>query len=209
MTTRKPIFDAIRAARGKGFTPAEVTTTDEFLTRLGVPIESPAPGSLAVNATAIALLHHFEQCRLNAYIDAVGVPTIGWGSTYYPGGERVKMGDKITQAQADDMFARIMERDFAAPIRAALGSTPTNADQFGAMVALAYNIGLDGFKGSSVLRRHRAGAPDAEVTDAFLMWTKGGGRVLNGLVRRRKAEAALYRSDYAELRAHTHGSVVA
>jgi len=201
----KRLFDAVRAVKGSPLSQADVDTINAALGA------APAPqsGGLTVNAIAIALLHHFEQCRLNAYIDAVGVPTIGWGSTYYPSGERVKMGDKITQAQADDMFARIMERDFAAPIRSLLGSTPTTADQFGAMVSLAYNIGFDGFKGSSVFRRHRERASGADVTAAFLMWNKGGGKVLAGLTRRRNAEAALYRGDYAALRTHTHGQVAA
>jgi GH24 family phage-related lysozyme (muramidase) len=165
--------------------------------------------ALKVGPKALALIHHFEQCKLNAYRDAVGIPTIGWGMTYYPDGSRVQMGDKITQDQADDMFARIMDLDFAGPVRKALGDTPTTPAQFGAMCALAYNIGLKGFTGSSVLRRHRAGASDADVTAAFQMWNKGGGKILNGLVRRRNAEAALYRSDWAAVERFTNGQVKA
>lgn len=202
---RKPIFDAVRTARGgKGFDPADVVILDEALDRLNVPRGAVASGPLVVNDRGIKLLHHFEQCRLEAYLDAVKVPTIGWGSTYYPSGERVKIGDRITQAQADDMFARILERHFAAPIRGLLDGVPTNADQFSAMAALGYNIGFKGFRESSVLRRHRKGG---DVTAAFAMWNKAGGKVLNGLVRRRAAEAALYRGDYAALRAHTQGAV--
>ena len=165
--------------------------------------------NLKVGPKALALIHHFEQCRLVAYRDAVGIPTIGWGMTYYPDGSRIQMGDRITQEQADAMFAQILERDFAGPVRKALGETETNAAQFGAMCALAYNIGLKGFTGSSVLRRHRAGADDGEVTKAFQMWNKGGGRVLNGLIRRRNAEAALYRSDWPAVERFTNGQVKA
>lgn len=165
--------------------------------------------TLKVGPKALALIHHFEQCRLNAYRDAVGVPTIGWGMTYYPDGSRVQMGDRITQDEADDMFAQILERDFAGPVRNALGDAQTSPAQFGSMCALAYNIGVKGFTGSSVLRRHRASASDAEVTKAFQMWTKAGGRVLNGLVRRRNAEAALYRSDWPAVERFTNGQVKA
>lgn len=165
--------------------------------------------NLKVGPKALATIHHFEQCRLSAYRDAVGVPTIGWGMTYYPDGSRVTMGDKITQGQADDMFARILERDFAGPVRKAIGEAVTTPAQFGAQVALAYNIGIKGFTGSSVLRLHRAKAVDAEVTKAFQMWNKAGGRILNGLVRRRNAEAALYRSDFAALERFTNGQVKA
>lgn len=165
--------------------------------------------TLKVGPKAIALLHHFEQCRLTAYRDAVGVPTIGWGMTYYPDGERVQMGDRITQAQADEMFATLLERDFAGPVRNAVAGVPTTPAQFGAMAALTYNIGVRGFTGSTVLRRHRAGAPDDEITAAFLMWNKAGGRVLPGLTRRRNAEAALYRSDFEALERFTQGEVKA
>lgn len=165
--------------------------------------------NLKVGPIALDLIHHFEKCRLTAYRDAVGVPTIGWGQTYYPSGERVKMGDRITQAQADEMFARIMERDFAGPIREALDDAPTTAAQFGAMCALAYNIGKDDFLGSTVMRRHKAEASDADMTAAFLMWNKAGGKVLPGLTRRRNAEAALYRSDFAGVKHFTQGQVAA
>ena len=171
---------------------------------------------LKVGPKALATIHHFEQCRLRAYRDAVGIPTIGWGMTYYPDGRRVKIGDTITQAEADAMSAMIMERDFAAPVRAAVGTSPTTPAQFGAMVALAYNIGIGpklwvpgrakGFRQSQVLKLHRAG-DYAGAAKAFDGWTRAGGRVLAGLVRRRAAEAALYRSDFAALKLHTQGTV--
>ena len=204
---RTPVFDAIRTARGKGFTNNDVLAVHNLLDVLGVP--RAGTGALNVNLLALSLIHHFEDCKLSAYIDAVGIPTIGWGSTYYLSGEKVRIGDRITQQEADDLFARVMERDFAGPIRNALANTPTTVDQFGAMCALAYNIGLQGFLGSTVLRRHRASASGHEVSEAFRMWNKGGGKVLAGLVRRRNAEAALYRSDYAALKQFTNGEVVA
>lgn len=174
--------------------------------------------NLKVGPKALALIHHFEQCRLSAYRDAVGIATIGWGMTYYPDGVKVRLGDAITQAQADAMSAEIMERDFAAPIRAALGDAPTTPAQFGAMVALAYNIGIGprlwvpgrakGFRQSEVLKRHKAGDL-AGAAASFGSWTRAGGKVLPGLVRRRNAEAALYRSDFAAVERFTNGQVKA
>lgn len=161
---------------------------------------------LRVGPVAIATLHHFESCELEAYRDAVGIPTIGWGNTYYLDGRKVRMGDRLTQVQADVLFARILERDFAAPVRAMLGDRPTKPAQFGAMVCLAYNIGTKGFGQSTVLREHRAGNFD-RAANAFALWNKAGGKVLNGLVRRRAAEAALYRSDFAALERFTNGEV--
>jgi GH24 family phage-related lysozyme (muramidase) len=181
--------------------------------------------TLKVGPKALALMHHFESCRLNAYRDSVGIPTIGWGMTYYPDGRRVKIGDRITQIQADAMFAELLERDFAAPVRAALGAAGTSPAQFGAMVALAYNIGVGpkvwipglkkGFRQSEVLKRHKAGdflgagglGGDDPTSGAFGGWVRAGGKVLAGLVRRRSAEAALYRSDFANLARFTNGEV--
>lgn len=181
--------------------------------------------SLRVGPMALALVHHFEQCRLVAYLDSVKVPTIGWGMTYYPDGRRVRLGDRITQAQADDVFALLLERDFAAPVRKAIGNVPTTPAQFGAMVALAYNIGMGtvlwlpgmkkGFRQSDVLKRHKAGdyagaggmGGSDPTPGAFGGWIRAGGEVLAGLVRRRSAEAALYRSDFANVARFTQGEV--
>ena len=164
-----------------------------------------APTPVTVGPVAIALLHHFESCALTAYRCPAGKWTIGWGMTYYPDGRRVKAGDRITQAQADDMFAQLLARDFAPAVVTAIGATATPA-QFGAMVALAYNIGVKAFSRSSVARLHRAGRYDAAAA-AFALWNKADGVVSSGLVRRRRAEAALYRSDFAELKLVTYGDV--
>lgn len=181
--------------------------------------------TLKVGPKALTLMHHFEECRLKAYLCPARRPTIGWGMTYYPDGRRVKMGDQITQSQADAMFAELIERDFATPIRAALGDAPTTPAQFGAMVALAYNVGIGpklwvpsrakGFRQSEVLKRHRAGdylgaagvGGKEPTSGAFGGWVRAGGQILGGLVRRRAAEAALYRSDFVNLSRFTHGAV--
>lgn len=157
---------------------------------------------------AKALMHHFESCSLRAYRDAVGIPTIGWGMTYYPDGRKVAMGEALTQEQADDLFDVIATRDFAEPVNALLGDAETTPAQFGAMVALAYNIGIGNFRKSSVLRRHLAG-DDEGAAAAFGMWNKAGGKVLAGLTRRRAAEAALYRSDFGAVERFTNGAVKA
>jgi GH24 family phage-related lysozyme (muramidase) len=172
-----------------------------------------------VGPKARALMHHFESCKLKAYPDPAtgGKPwTIGWGMTYYPDGRIVQPGDRISQEKADAMLAQLLERDFAAPVSAAIGSAPTTAAQFGAMVALAYNIGVGprvwlpgmrkGFRQSEVLKLHRAGKYDAAAL-AFGSWTRAAGQVMAGLVRRRAAEAALYREDMAEVKRLTMGDV--
>lgn len=157
---------------------------------------------LKVGPKARALMHHFEQCKLKAYRCPAGVWTIGWGDT----GPHVKPGLVWTQQQADDAFAARIEREFAPAVRKAIGDSSTSPAQFGAMVALAYNIGVKAFAGSSVARKHKAG-DHAGAAASFALWNKAGGRVLAGLTRRRAAEAALYRSDWAALAKHTQRAV--
>jgi lysozyme len=149
-----------------------------------------------------AVMHYFEQCRLEAYPDPAtgGDPwTIGWGDT----GPDVAPGLRITQDEADERFARRLAREFEPAVAKALRS-PTQA-QFDAGVCLAYNIGAEAFAGSSVVRKHNAGDTHG-AADSFLLWNRAGGRVMLGLRRRRAAERALYLgATAAEAIAHAQG----
>lgn len=134
-----------------------------------------------------ACIRHFEGCRLTAYKDAVGVWTIGWGST----GPAIHAGLTWTQAQADADLDRRLDTEFAPGVVQALAGAPATAAQFSALVSLAYNIGLSALRSSTLLRRHRAG-DIAGAAEEFARWRFAGGRVLAGLVRRRAAERLLY-----------------
>lgn len=135
------------------------------------------------------LIKRNEGCRLTAYRDVGNVLTIGWGHT----GPDVYEGMTITQEQADQMLDERLDREFGAAVTKAIGDAPTTQDQFDAMVSLAYNIGVGGFRKSSVLRYHLRGAYIA-AADCFRLWNKVAGRVNKGLVRRREEERALYLS---------------
>lgn len=135
---------------------------------------------------------HQEGIVLHPYKDSVGIPTIGIGMTYYPfTGKKVTMDDKpLTQEQAFTYFGEILK-----PYCLAVYSTTRddiNQNQFNALVSLAYNIGTGGFKGSTVHRLVNAGISDDQLKQAFLMWSKAGGKTNMGLVERRKAEYQLY-----------------
>ena len=146
-----------------------------------------------VGPRAQALIKSFEGCKLHSYMPTPNDrPTIGYGATFHADGTPVRMGEVWTQAQADEAFARDINK-YGAKVAALLGDDPTTPAQFGAMVALAYNIGLGAFARSTVLRKHREGKFGA-AADSFLLWTKQAGKVLAGLVRRRNAERALYLS---------------
>lgn len=145
-----------------------------------------------ITKKGIDLMKEFEGLRLEAYQDIVGVWTIGYGNTYYEDGTRVKKGDKITKERALDLYTNIMNR-FSDQVRNAIVNPDRISDtQFSAMVSLAYNIGIGAFKGSTLLRKVNANPCDPTIPNEFLRWNKAGGKIVNGLTRRRQAEADLY-----------------
>ena len=138
-----------------------------------------------MNKAGLDLIKSFEGLRLKAYRCPAGVPTIGYGAT----GPDVRIGMIWTEGQADARLVADVAR-FEQAVAKAL-TVPANENEFAAMVSLAFNIGTGAFARSSVLRRHNA-RDFAGAAEAILLWNKGGGRVLPGLVRRRKAERDLY-----------------
>jgi lysozyme len=137
-----------------------------------------------VNSAGIELIKRSEGCRLQSYDDGFGTWTIGYGRT-----AGVRPGQHITQQEAERMLAEDLAA-FGGQVAALCTLTP-NPNQLGALTSLAYNIGVDNFHKSTVLKRHNAGHP-AEAAEAFKMWNKAAGHVVPGLVRRRSEEAALY-----------------
>jgi lysozyme len=145
---------------------------------------------MKVNAEGYALIKRFEGCRLKAYKCPANVLTIGYGNTFYENGDKVKEGDVITQARAEELAKFIIDQ-FAVSI-APFIKQPLTENQFSACVSLAYNIGTGGFKKSSVFKKLNVNPLDATIADSFRLWNKGGGKVLKGLVTRREAEIQLY-----------------
>ena len=143
-----------------------------------------------INKATIDLVKEFEGCKLTAYRDAVGVWTIGYGTTARAGlGIIPTAGMTITQAEADQLLADGLNK-FADQIRPMINAD-LNDNQFGACVSLAYNIGAHAFSTSSALKHILAGDYD-KAANAILLWNKAGGKVLKGLVRRREAERKLF-----------------
>lgn len=153
----------------------------------------PAPAvENEIDPRAIALIKEFEGFRSEAYRDPVGIWTIGYGTTKAAGvGIDPKAGMTITEAEAEKYLRRALDK-FAEQIRPHI-KRPTTPAEFGAMLSLAYNIGPGAFSGSTVLERFNAG-DKAGAAEAFGWWNRAGGKVLAGLVRRRKAEADLFLS---------------
>lgn len=134
----------------------------------------------------VSFVKGFEKCRLHVYMPTPDDhPTIGWGTT----GADVYMGmADWTQQQCDSRFTSDFAK-FAGKV-GTLALTATQ-NQFDAMVSLAYNIGVHNFAASTVLREHLRGNY-AKAQAAFAMWNKQHGEVLDGLTRRRAAEAEIY-----------------
>lgn len=195
MSIRKPIFDAIKAARaGEPFSMAEVAAIDALLTSLRVP--SDGAKGRAISPEGIALIKRFEGLKLRAYPDpgTGGKPwTIGIGTTVYPSGQAVGPGDVITEAQAEEYLRHDLARFEAAVNRLAPQTTQA---QFDALVSFTYNLGETNLAKSTLLKLHKA-RDHAGAAREFGKWTLAAGKQLPGLVKRRAAEAALYRKDQA------------
>ena len=143
-----------------------------------------------INKATIDLVKEFEGCKLTAYRDAVGVWTIGYGTTARAGLGIIPTGGMtITQAEADQLLADGLNK-FADQIRPMI-TADLNDNQFGACVSLAYNIGVHAFSTSSALKHINAGDYD-KAANSILLFNKAGGKVLKGLVRRREAERKLF-----------------
>lgn len=140
---------------------------------------------MQMTAAGIALIQHFEGCRLVAYRDPVGIVTIGYGHT----GPDVRVGMVITQNQADALLGEDLAH-CAAAVRP-LVAVDLADHQFSALVSLAYNVGTHALHKSTLLRLlNRADYWGA--ANQFSVWNRAGGQVFNGLVLRRSAERDLF-----------------
>ncbi len=147
--------------------------------------DSSTSGPKRINQNGLLLIKSFEGLRLKAYRDAVGIWTIGYGTT-----RGVQPNMSISEAEAEQLMRDDLIR-FEQAINSAV-SVPVNDNQFSALVSFTYNVGSGAFRDSTLLRRLN-GRQDIRITaDEFPRWNKAGGRVLHGLTRRRHAERALF-----------------
>ena len=143
-----------------------------------------------VKGTFGDLIKKFEGLKLQAYKDVAGIWTIGYGLTMYPNGTKVKQGDKISKEQADKYFQETLQK-FAQGVENAI-KQPVNNNQFAALVSFAYNVGINAFKESTLLKLVNENPNNPAIEAQFMRWINAGGRPVQGLVNRRKEEANLY-----------------
>jgi GH24 family phage-related lysozyme (muramidase) len=197
---KKPIFDAVRRLLGRAFRQVEVEALDAAIDSTAPLGERDAPERpWELSEAGIALIKRFEGCaelrpdgRVEAYPDpgtGSGPWTIGWGAT----GTGIGPGTIWSQRQCDDRLKADLRR-YAGEVAKTLGETPTSQAQFDALVSFHYNTGAIGR--ATLTRLHKAG-DHAGAAREFARWNRAGGRVLPGLVCRRAAEAAHYRSGRA------------
>jgi len=134
-----------------------------------------------------ALIKKFEGCELEAYLCPAQVWTIGYGHT-----AGVSDGDVCTQEDADRMLAEDLE-EFEGYVREAV-DVPLEQNEFDALVAWTYNLGPGNLRSSTMLKKLNDSKFE-DVPTEIRRWNKSGGKVLDGLVRRREAEALLFKGE--------------
>lgn len=142
-----------------------------------------------ISDNCIELIKKFEGCKLHAYPDpgTGGEPiTIGFGTTRYPNGHKVRLGDVISLDQANEYLKHDVSK-FASKI-----TVNVNQNQFDALVSFAYNVGIGALNKSTLLKKVKLNPNDPGIRGEFLRWNRAAGKVLKGLTLRRQAEADLY-----------------
>ena len=163
--------------------------TDDWRAQGSPAAPAPEPGWLA---PALRIIKEFEGCHLDAYEDAVGVWTIGWGTTRLID-RLVQRGDRITQEMADDLLRNDVEIRYRqlVGLLPMINSWPSH--RAAALVSWAYNVGLGAVESSTLRRRLLASEDPVQVIREELpRWDKANGKPLAGLTRRRAAELALF-----------------
>jgi lysozyme len=139
----------------------------------------------------IDMIKAFEGFRASPYKCSAGVPTIGYGATFYPGGKKVTMTDTaITEEQAVELLANMLV-SFEKYVDSYCIDTITQ-NQFDALVSFAYNLGPANLKSSTLLKKVNINPNDESISLEFMKWVKAEGKTLKGLVRRREEESKLY-----------------
>ena len=156
---------------------------------------------MKMSQKATALLAEWEGVRTEVYDDAAGLPTIGVGHLLTSNerdsqkitihGQAVDFRQGLSEPQVLDLLAQDLERFEAAVNKAVQVALVQN--QFDALVSFAFNVGVQAFKASTLLKKLNNGLHD-EVPAQLRRWTKAGGQTLQGLVNRREKEITLWES---------------
>ena len=140
----------------------------------------------------IDFIKRHEALRLNAYLDAVGVWTIGYGHT-----KTAKKGMAITEAEAEKLLVDDLK---TAENEINSHNLPLKQHQFDALASFVFNVGTGAFRTSTLLKRIKIDVNHPDIPKQLNRWIYGGGKVLSGLVKRRRLEADIYTKGHYEIR---------
>jgi lysozyme len=140
---------------------------------------------------AVNLCREFEGFRSKPYLCPAGVPTIGYGSTYYANGAKVTLQDTaIDEPTARELLVHELTHTYLPGVLRNCPGLLTEERRCNAIVDFCYNLGVGRLQTSTLKRK--INAQDWEgAQEQLMLWTRGGGKVLPGLVKRRKAECVL------------------
>lgn len=200
----KEFFDWFRGEMGGKLTQSQVDYANDLLGKMDSErvktelINKYKPNNpswhMSLSDKGFEMLAVFEGFRSKPYLDSVGVPTIGYGNTYYLDGTKVKMSDPpISKDNAKILKMAVINKDFAPAVNRLL-ETQIKAGQisqnmFDSLISLAYNIGVGALATSSVIRHLKNGNKN-KAGEAFLLWRNAGGKPI--LLKRRQKEMAVF-----------------
>ena len=143
---------------------------------------------------AAALCKQFEGFKSKPYLCPAGIPTIGYGSTYYADGRKVTLQDEpINETTAEALLLHELQHTYLPGVLRHCPILLTDEPKCTAIVDFVYNLGIGRLQTSTLKRKINEQDWDG-AKEQLALWTRGGGRVLPGLVKRRAADCALFPS---------------
>ena len=142
----------------------------------------------------IELIQRYEGFRSCPYLDAVNIPTIGYGTTHYNNGTKVTLHDRcLKKEEATEIMRQEIDKVYGHAVNVYV-QIPLTQNEFDALVSFTYNEGPGALKTSHLLRYINAGKL-SDAANEFYWWTKAGGRILKGLKKRRNEERLMFIGD--------------
>jgi len=146
---------------------------------------------MKLSRMGLELIKTFEGFRTSPYLCPAGIPTIGYGCTYYSDGRRVRLSDP----SIDETSATILLQNILASYERGVDSFTRNditQNQFDALVSFAYNVGISGLRNSTLLRLVNADPLNRRIRKEFMRSVYADGRKIKGLKIRREREVEMY-----------------
>jgi lysozyme len=146
---------------------------------------------MRLSIAGLNLIKRYEGFSSKPYLCPAGVPTIGYGSTYYENNRKVELTDASI---SEDWALELLMNNLVLYEKAvdSMVTSSINQKQFDALVSFCYNVGVTNFKKSTLLKLVNNNPLDPNIAIQFGRWTRANGKILTGLVKRRKSEAHLY-----------------